>query len=264
MRDARAGKTHQPRVRSGFTLIELLVVIAIIAILASMLLPALSQAKGKAGLIRCRSNLRQIGLGLQMYVGDNARFPHWVTDLPGIRWWFQAIEPYAGATWTNGTVWQCPGSKVFVYIRADKYPTDWGAQGSYAYNAFGSDYYGNQSPAVALGLGRGFSTQGNVFWDHTPSVRESMLLRPADMIAIADTPYSRDRLDAHTNNLNWFQYTPRATWHKAGDDVLFCDGHVEFLKRMKIYAATDEVRRRWNNDGEPHPESWGDGKSLGP
>ena len=89
--------------RKQFTLIELLVVIAIIAILASMLLPALAQAWEKARSITCTSNLKQLGLAFEMYRSDHdGVYPMILALNQGNQYWDQFIGPYAGDTLVGG------------------------------------------------------------------------------------------------------------------------------------------------------------------
>lgn len=254
----------------GFTLIELLVVIAIIAILAAMLLPALSRAKAKAQAIHCLNNLKQQGLALTMYVSETGQYPGSVQEargdpplLNGKVCWPPRMLPFAGNNhnifncpaenhryfWTNNTAANPP----FPYNLIPGIPC---TGFTYGWNDWGVGEVGRNDGGKTLGLG---SHLGTGDFGLRP-IKESDIRVPADMFAITDS----------RSDFNWDSVTdpsdpgtfanPGSEWpsrrHNLGSNALFVDGHVEFWRQMRLVAATEEVRSKWNNDHKPHREAW--------
>jgi len=219
------------RSTAAFTLVELLVVLAIIATLASLLIPALSQAKAKARLTTCTSNLRQWALAFRQYADDNQdclpRRGQGVKPLDQIdrpEDWFNALPPYLKLPtyqqlFTNHQRLDPHAQSVFVCPDA----TDPGSNHFLPY-------------AMNMNLcpwGDSGTTDPTKFAD---------VVRPAQVVAIADGPgpYS-----ATYPSKNPYTPVPR---HSSRVNILFLAGSVQAFRGDYVGCSTGDPRHddlRW-------------------
>ncbi len=225
--------------RHAFTLIELLVVIAIIAILAAMLLPALSKAKQRAQGIQCMSNTKQLTLGWIMYNGDNNGnlCPNVILDTTGIPTWVFGIENFVPSNLDNtnlnvlmnGLLWPYVKSQSVYKCPADIYdvPAEGPRLRSYSMNAF---ITGGAANAANLVNDETSLLQIGGHWKMYNKETDIMLPTPSDLFVF---------IDEHPESINdgaivinpstptrWQDDLP-ASYHNGACGLSFADGHSE-------------------------------------
>lgn len=234
---------------AAFSLLELLVVVAIIGILAALLLPALARAKEKARAVACKNLLRQIGLGLQMYVQEQGGYPP-MAEAGTDTLCFDRLYPYYPVSWTNAG-WNCPSyvANRGIISRAMVQTNSAGISYSYNYKGIATSWPGCPKALFQLQLGLG----------HVPknSAREPAVFAPSEMYAVADARcLSATEGIAGTVKMGaWAFEHETPPLHAQGYNILCCDGHVALVKRQD-YLYPPRSAANWNSDHQPHPEAW--------
>lgn len=251
---------HNRGPEAGFSLIELLVVIAIIGIVAALLLVAVSQSKARVLRIQCINNVRQLGIGLQVFVADNHSYPVLLTStnrFTGVdRFWMGQLEREGVGTSRPATdfyyqgIWLCPSAQWSPSVRRGTAGAD-----GWSYYGYNNDIFGSRlqrkDPASQFGLQGHYDPKTHLY----RPIGESEVAVPSDMMAIGDG-FEPNGILMRRDLADLEQFGNTMTRHQGKANVVFCDTHVESPTLQFLFMDTNNAALvRWNRDHQPHGEN---------